>query len=63
MATSARILTSCSDGPRTNKESHMKTDTIKPRVIALVMLAVTVGANAANAATKLSTSGCCPLCK
>lgn len=41
----------------------MKTDTIKPRVIALVMLAVTVGANAANAATKLSTSGCCPLCK
>lgn len=41
----------------------MKPDTIKPKMIALVALAVTAGASAANAATKLAASGCCPLCK
>lgn len=41
----------------------MKPDTIKPKVIALVALAVTVGGGAASAATKLAASGCCPLCK
>jgi hypothetical protein len=41
----------------------MKPDTIKPKVIALVALALTAGASAASAATKLSASGCCPFCK
>lgn len=41
----------------------MKTDTIKPRVIALLALAVTVGGSAADAATKVAASGCCPFCK
>ena len=41
----------------------MKIDMIKPKVIALAALAVTVGGTAASAATKLAASGCCPLCK
>jgi len=41
----------------------MNLDTIKPKVIALVAVAVTVSGSVANAATKLAASGCCPLCK
>ena len=45
------------------KELSMNANTIKPNVIALVALAVAASATAASAATKLSASGCCPLCR
>ena len=41
----------------------MAQDTLKPKMIALVAIAVAATASAANAATKLAASGCCPLCK
>lgn len=41
----------------------MKTDAIKPKVIALVAVAFTVTASAANAATKVAAAGGCPLCR
>ena len=62
--TATRILTTPSDSPDADhKERRMKLETFKPKVIALVAVAVAATASAASAATRLATSGCCPLCK